>query len=729
MKKIFLYISLISIIASCADFLDITPDGRMSLEDVFTNEIQTEAYLNTVYASIPSYFNNYAGWSFLAGMTDEAEDAEVGNNLQGVTTSWIIGSLTPSFNPLAQAGSWSPAGGQNRYSTFWAGIRDANVFLHYAPNVTFADEDRKARIIAEAKILRAFFYFELVKQFGAMPIITEPFDPAFDYTQLTRPQFQDCIDFIATECAAVISEGKLPMRITLESERGRFTLAVAHMVRSEALLYNASPLWNPTNDVKKWSDAAQASKEALNALTTGDQYMLYENYEAYFLTASDITESPRDKETIFEIKTGALPLSTVGLPSKQGSWMIGATPSQELVDSYDMATTGEPAILGYRDEDHLDPIINSTSGYNPNNPYSNRDPRFYATVWYNGAEYDNINGKIHIVETFIGGADQMIKSPPNRINTHTGYYLRKFVDPKLSINQNSSALFKKYRLAELYLNFAEAENEVNGPNADVYNAINMVRNRVEMPNLPTGLDQEKMRERIRRERRVELAWEEHRFWDVRRWKILHETDKLVTGMEIRSTGENPGSGVISVPNPSFESGTNGWTFYIGSDVVPIDGHTSEHVVLMSDGGHIFTQISGLQPNTKYEVSALMVVQQGSGFLGIREYGDGANESSVQVLPEDGLERQQVEFTTGPTATSAVIYSWWPGGSQGMVDDFEMKKAGSTGSGGLDPSNFTYTRFVTGTKRNAWQDKFLIFPIPITDVSNIPDFLINQNPGW
>lgn len=721
MKKIFLCIFLFSLIISCDDSLDITPDGRMSLEDVFTNEIQTEAYLNTVYTSIPLYFNNYnfGDWNFLAGMTDEAEDAEVGNSANTATISWIMGSLTPSVNPLPQA-----------YASYWAGIRDANVFLHYAPNVTFADEDRKARIIAEARLLRAFFYFELVKQYGAMPIITEPFDPAYDYTQLTRPQFQDCIDFIATECTAVISEAKLPLRITKESERGRFTLAVAHMVKSEALLYNASPLWNPTNDAKKWSDAAQASKEALNALTTNDEYILYENYGAYFLTASDIAEDPRDKETIFEIKNGALPLTTVGLPSKQGSWKIGATPSQELVDSYDMATTGEAAILGYNDENHLDPIINTASGYNPKDPYNNRDPRFYATVWYNGAEYDNINGKIHIVETFIGGADQLIKSPPNRINTHTGYYLRKFVDPKLSINQNSSALFKKYRLAELYLNFAEAENEVNGPNANVYAAINIIRDRVGMPNLPSDLDKEKMRERIRRERRVELAWEEHRFWDVRRWKILHETDKLVTGMEIRSRGENPGSGIISVPNSGFELDTDGWNFSAEAQVIPIDGHTSAHVVLMTNGGHIWTTINGLQSNTKYELSALMVAQAGFGLVGAREYGDGTNESAVDVTPESGgVQRYKVEFTTGPTATSAVIFSWWPGGSQGMVDDFEMKKAGTTGGGGLDPSNFTYTRFVTGTKRNAWQDKFRIFPIPITDVSIVPDFQINQNPGW
>ncbi|SDC50378.1 RagB/SusD family nutrient uptake outer membrane protein [Niabella drilacis] len=720
MKKIFIIIALALTVASCKrDPLDITPDGRMSLEDVFTSEIQTEAYLNTVYASIPSYFNNYAGWSFLAGLTDEAQDAEIGNLSASLAAAWITGSLTPGNNPLAQAGGIG--GGQNRYTTFWAGIRDANVFLGKAPDVMFANPNRKARIIAEARLLRAFFYFELVKQFGPMPIITEPFSPTFDYSQLKRPTFQECTDFIAEECARVIAEGKLPVRITQESERGRFTLAVAYVLRSEALLYNASPLWNPANDLAKWNAAAAAAKEGIDALTVAG-YELVNDYGNYFLNTSDLADNPRDRETIFEIKTGEIPLTTTGLPSKQGSWMLGATPSQELVDAYDMKETGEPAILGYEDADHLKPIINGTSGYDEQNPYKGRDPRFYATLWYNGAAYDNINGQVHIVETFIGGADQLIKSPPNRINTHTGYYLRKFIDPKLAINQTSSAKFKKYRLAELYLNLAEAENEANGPTSRAYDAVNVIRKRAKMPDMTTGLDQTQFRDRVRRERRVELVWEEHRFWDVRRWKILSQTDKLVTGMEIKA---GAGAGTVTVPNPSFESGESGWTFYTGASVVARAGHTSEHVVSIADGGHIWTTISGLQPNTTYEVSLLMYVESGSGYVGVRNYG--GNEVSTPAVPADGVKEQKVQFTTGAANTTADIFSWWPNGSKGLLDDFSIIKKGG-GSQPAPPANVTYTRFVT-ERRNAWQDKFLIFPIPLSDASIIPDFTKNQNPGW
>lgn len=702
------------------DPLDITPDGRLSIDDVFKTEIQTEAYLNTVYQSIPTYFNNYYQWAFLAGLTDEAKDAEIGNLSNSLSASWNNGSLTVSYNPLAKAGSGGS--GQDRYVTFWTGIRDANVFLQYAPDVFFNDESKKERILSEAKLLRAFFYFELIKQFGAMPIVTKPFEPSFDYTQLVRPSFQECIDFIIKECDEVISENKLPIRIIQESERGRFTLAVAYSLKSQALLYNASPLWNPSNDKAKWQAAANASSIAIEKLYGTGIYVLAEDYGAYFLATSDLAEAPRDKETIFEIKNGSIPLTTTGIPSKEGSWTLGATPSQELVDAYDMQASGLPAILGYEDSDHLKPIINSASGYQETDPYIGRDPRFYATVWYNGAKYDNINGKVHTVETYIGGADQLLKNPPNRINTHTGYYLRKFIDPKLAVNQASSAKFKKYRLAELFLNYAEAENEANGPTQKAYDAINIVRKRAKMPVIAPGLNQVELRDRIRRERRVEFAWEEHRFWDVRRWKILGQTDRLVTGMEIK-TSSNPGR--VSITNAGFESGQGDWTLYSGAIVqnVVFHGGSNAASTAPTGGGYMAKQIT-VEPNTSYDLTAWFNVSSGVGYLGVNEYG--GNELLVEAAASNSWEQKKVTFKTGATNTTAVIFSWWPNTGNGYLDDFSVFKSGSGGATGN--SDFTFTRFVT-ERRNAWQDKFLIFPIPLTDASIIPDFRLNQNPGW
>lgn len=569
------------LVLSCdKDALDITPDGRITLEEVFQDEDQTEAFLNTTYLNIPSYFWKYQFFAYLAGASDDAADADVGNEGSNINFNWVTGSLTPSFNPLSQP---APGRGINHYATFWSGIRDANVFLANVETANIPNERNRGRFTAEAKLLRAFFYLELIKQYGPMPIVTEPFDNTFDYTTLVRPTFQECTDFIISECREAIAIPDLPIRLTDEQERGRFTKAVGQAIISQVLLYNASPLWNESNDAGKWQAAATGTRDALDALTAGGEYALFPDYEEYFYSQSDKNPSPRDRETIFEIKDGSPGTFTIinALPSQPGQFKAGSTPTQELVDSYGMVATGEPAILGYNDEDHLDPIINTASGYDPSNPYEGRDPRFYATVWYNGAQMDNIQGQIHTVETFIGGSDQLIKTPPNRKNTHTGYYLRKWYNPKIQARQGSPARFKKYRLGELYLNFAEAENEANGPTADAYTAINTIRTRAGMPNLPAGLSQDEFRQLVRNERRVELVWEEHRFWDVRRWKILDQTDKLVTGMEIIKNG---------------------------------------------------------------------------------------------------------------------------------------------------PNDFTYERFIVN-RRNAWQDKFRIFPIPLSETSIIPDFNMNQNPGW
>jgi hypothetical protein len=581
MKKIIIcLIALITLSIGCKkDPLNITPDGRITLEDVFKNEKQTEAFLNTVYGNIPSYFYKYQFFSYLEGCTDNCADADVGNEGSNIANNWIAGALTPSNNPLQLAGQ---GGGINHYNTFWSGIYNANVFLANVATANIPIETNRDRFKGEAQLLRAFYYLELIKQYGALPIIDKPFGATFDYTALKRPTFQQCVDFIVKDCDAAIANPQLPMRITEEGERGRFTKAVAYAIKSEALLYNASPLWNPSNDQAKWQAASTGSQVALTALTNGGGYQLYSNYEEYFYSTSDMSANPRDRETIFEIKDGSPGTFTIinAIPGQNPIFKVGSTPTQEMVDSYDMQATGLPAIAGYSDENHLNPIVNNASGYDPNNPYVGRDPRFYASVWYNGARYSKFNGAPYDLQIYKGGNQQVLKTPPSRQNTHTGYYLRKYLNQTIPTGSGSAARWKKYHLAEIYLNLAEAENEANGPTNIAYAAVNAIRARAVMPNMTPGLSKDEFRTRIRNERRVELFMEEHRFWDVRRWKILDKTDKLVTGMEIIKTG----------------------------------------------------------------------------------------------------------------------------------------------------SNLQYNRFVTET-RNAWQDKYRIFPIPITDVSIIPDFSTNQNPGW
>ncbi|MBE8721849.1 RagB/SusD family nutrient uptake outer membrane protein [Sphingobacterium pedocola] len=575
MKKIIVYIVSIGIsyfaLGCKNDPLDITPDGRITMEDVWKDAIRTEAFLNTVYQFVPGYFMSYGYFETISGLSDESYYKE------GIGIAWANGSLSPNNNFV-----------NDFYNNCWSGIRYANVFIENIDRAQVTNENNRGLFKAEAKILRAFYYLELIKQYGPMPVIDKEIAVDFNFTSLKRPTFQENVDFIVRDLDDALAESRLPIRITVGSQGGRVTRAIAHAIKSQALLYNASPLWNsqdaanPEGDISKWAAAAQASKEAIQELTKNDEYKLYSNYGDYFLRGYDVVPQPQDRETIMETGGGSRThfITMNNIPSKTGVDRAGATPTQELVDSYDMQATGLPAILGYNDANHLDPIISTASGYNENAPYVGRDPRFYASIWYNGASYDNIRGNIHTVETFTGGADQMLRTEVNA-NTGTGYYLRKFIDPMIQVSERSNASFKKYRLAEIYLNFAEAANEAGVDISLAYEAINTVRRRADMPDIAAGLTKEEFRDRIRRERRVELFLEEHRFWDVRRWKIIDQVDKLVTGMEI-------------------------------------------------------TQVS--------------------------------------------------------------------------------------------PNNYVYTRFVV-QRRASWQDKYLIFPLPSSELSNVPDFSDNQNPGW
>ena len=522
MKKILILIISAFIILGTGckkDLLNITPDGRVTLKDVFSDDIQTGAYLNSCYAYIPPYGLSKYFYSMLAGFSDEAHD----NDDPGfgyAASDWYGGGLTPSHDPF---NSWVIQDYQE-----WHGIYKTNTFLANIDNANVTNPADRARWKAEAKILRAFYYWELIKMYGGMPIGTTPFGLAFNYSTLTRSTFDSCVQFIVKDCTEGIAEPQLPWRITTgESDRGRMTKAVAYAIESEATLFNASPLWNPNNDPAKWQQAAAVSTKALDELKANG-YALFPDYEHYFVTTPDITQNPSDKETIFA-KTSTQGFDGgVNFQNTNGPLHIykaGSSPSQEMVDAYDMIN-GEPAITGYSDATHLQPIINPASGYNDQDPYKDRDPRFYASVFYNGSFYPAVN---RTIDSYVGGVDGI--SQNDRAYTHNSYYMRKFLNVALNPAQGSDSKWRVYRLAEIYLNLAEAENEANGPDQVAYDAVNAIRLRAGMPPLPAGLTKDGFRERVRNERRVELAFEEKRFWDVRRWKILDQTDRSTSGMK------------------------------------------------------------------------------------------------------------------------------------------------------------------------------------------------------
>jgi hypothetical protein len=529
MKKLTIILAIISVVAaleSC-NALNETPNGNLTIKQVFSKNNTTLSYLNTIYSYIPPYGNKYPFHATLATLTNLFYNAEWA--IGATPPAWYAGDLSPTDNPLDR--------GENAYfySHWWEGIHKANIFLAHIDNASLDKfhQKNRARYKAEARVLRAYFYLHLIQESGPMPIITKNLPPTFDYKTLTRPSFDKDVQFIVNQCDSAIANPDLPWRITDVSKAQRFTKAVAYAIESEATLWNASPLWNPQNETSKWKQAADVSQKALQALLANG-YALYPNYAEYFQRGADYNDNPSDRETILEIPTAkaftffyfANRMPIAGLPHAEA----GTCPTQELVDMYDMQSTGEPPILGYKDADHLQPIINTSSGYDPAHPYQDRDPRFYATVWYNQAEFPNIMGQaFYKLQIYEGGAQEIQTSGNDFLHTPTGYYDRKYLKAS-NRKLTGVATWKEYRLAEIYLNYAEAANEAFGPTTDVYNAIKAIRARVNMPPLPSGLTKKEMRKRIRNERNVELAFEGHHFWDIRRWKILGKVGKIVTGM-------------------------------------------------------------------------------------------------------------------------------------------------------------------------------------------------------
>ncbi len=296
------------------------------------------------------------------------------------------------------------------------------------------------------------------------------------------------------------------------------------------LLYAASPQYNPSGDLTKWQKAADAAKALITFCTTNNYNKLFTSYTGVFLFGAN----PYNVESIFATQTpNRNDIEMNNAPVSYDGALGRTNPTQELVDAFEMKTTGKM-------------IGTAGSGYSETAPYTNRDPRLGFVIAYNGATF-----KSKTVDTYIGGKDGIGIS----VNaTKTGYYMRKFMNEN-SVNWNASSPSSSrrpwmvFRYAEILLNYAEALNEAQGPVAEVYTYINQIRARtgVAMPALqstnpsgnayvPAG-DKIAMRDRIQNERRVELCFEGHRFFDVRRWKKGAEfLNKPITGMRITKTG-------------------------------------------------------------------------------------------------------------------------------------------------------------------------------------------------
>ena len=491
-------ISIAFTLSSCNGFLDREEDSFIDKTATFDSYNRTKQYLTYAYTLLPDGLNRFSREAMLASATDDAEFAIESAEIQ-------------QFNN----GSWNALNNPDDvWNRYFSGISKCCTLLentnHVNLDISRLDPDKQVEYAnslkdirmwrAEARFLRAYFHFELLKRYGPIPIVTSTLSINGNYENTPRPTMKEVVDFIAKECDIAADTLELTPWRNVNDAFGRATKGAALALKSRLLLYAASPLYvdfgdtneaNKPTDVALWKSAADAAKAVIDL-------NLYELASSY----ADLFKNDfQNKEYIFVRRYAAnSDFEKSNFPVSFGG-KGGTNPSQNLVDDYEM--------LDGTSFDWNDPAKAAQ-------PFENRDARLGATILMNMAPF---KGKK--VATYPEGAD----ATPNPNATKTGYYLRKFLNEDVNIQTGGSSsghVVPLFRLAEIYLNYAEALNECDPTNPDIALYLNKVRNRASLPNV-SALSQEQMRAVIQHERRVELAFEEHRSWDVRRWKIASST--------------------------------------------------------------------------------------------------------------------------------------------------------------------------------------------------------------
>ena len=511
------------VLASCADKMEYKEYSVYDEDYVKTTFARAAGLVTSVYNDLDYDFGNYSG-AMLSSATDESVYSHAGNAIE----KFYDGGWSATNNN--DASLWTKC---------WRGISYANLFLDKFKDETFeeylTDLDYKAELHQyqnlqyEARFLRAYYYFLLVRSFGGVPLINSYME-ADEANKQPRVNSDEIFQFINQECTAiqdVIVEdysnlGNLQLKS--KNETGRVNNLCVLALKARAALYYASPLFNTNSDKNRWQQAAQANKELIDACRNRGM-KLSKDYSSLF--QKDNWQN--SEECIFVRRIVAKSNSfekynfPIGLENAGG----GNCPTQNLVDAYEM-TNGLP-------------ITDPNSGYDPQNPYAGRDARLAMTVAVNGEQWPN-----NVLETFVGGAN----GQPIAYATTTGYYLKKYVNKSLTIGALNATSeqhhWVTFRLAEFYLNYAEAMLNLTGSgyetasglNMTAAQALNTVRTRAGQPNIATDLTASQFEERLENERFVELAFEGHRFYDLRRWKKAGEQKyRTIKSMQITKNAD------------------------------------------------------------------------------------------------------------------------------------------------------------------------------------------------
>ena len=518
--RICLFILACVITASCVD-LNYTEENTRDeawTYEYFENGIKNMVF--DVYAQI--YNNEFESNSayFLAGATDEAQYA------------LETGAVNNYVN-----GGWSAA---NPYSNTWnksyTAIADICMYLEkidqadlseWQYNSSYDNWIQQMELFPyELRFLRAYFYFDLLRTYGDVPLVTTTLTNA-QANNITRTPADQIVKFIVDELDAVAPYLPVSYMSEVNSEVGRATRVAAFALKARTLLYAASPLFNPSGDKAKWEKAAEACKYILdNAKAWGlklSSYGALWGHDAFF-----------NSEIIFGLGRGesnSFEMANYPIGVENGS--SGNCPTQSLVDQYEFQDNGETFAQRYPGSIDLNSV----------DPYEGLDPRFALTVVKNGDEWPSNGAQKKAIETFVGG----FNASPKYGATPTGYYLKKYVDGSCVTTTDNQTTRRHtwilFRLGEFYLDYAEAVfNATGSANDATYGmtaneAINVLRNRsdIKMPKFTE--DGDAWVERYERERLVELAFENHRFWDVRRWKKADKYFRTIQVASISSSKE------------------------------------------------------------------------------------------------------------------------------------------------------------------------------------------------
>lgn len=560
-KHCTLFFIILFILSSCNDILDKQPSDQYGEDAVWNDLPLIETFINNIYYEIPHGFLGKIGMSMICDEAMRVSDRGASN----VTKSLVTPSDYSIFDtePLHQ---------RMRWSNIYKQIRACNLFFEQVETHQYDDETLKNRLIGEVHFLRAYYYHMLAFTYGGHPIITTSYGLKDDPT-IARNSFAECIDFISQECDKAAEF--LPMKHDATNS-GRATKGAALSLKARVLLYAASELYHNKSWAPNYENPEligytggdrrsywQAAKDAAKAVIDLNVYDLYKkspgsdedivkNYEELFIlkeTEEDIffrSFTQMSMETTERYHPG-LHNSSNGYHGHGSNNPIG-----QLVDDFEMSNGDK---FDWNNPKHK------------SNPYVDREPRFYANILHDGAQwrvrpidvqpmdpigimqtgfYEQTDG------TWVGGLDTRSSPIEDWNGTGSGYYRKKAIDPDYDGQyQVQESPWRFIRYAEILLNYAESCQEL-GEYSEAQAYINMIRNRVGLP--PITATGDELRTAIRHERRVELMFEDQRYFDIRRWMIAAEVMVDAEGVDIRyyKGQDTPVYSVIKIQNREWK---------------------------------------------------------------------------------------------------------------------------------------------------------------------------------